>query len=77
MKIKYCLPIVKTNKKTVLKIIEGNQDYDFFEIWLDYIEDLDFDFLKKLIHKHDGKLIFLFRRMNLENIKMDLEKRKK
>lgn len=76
MSVKYCLPIIKTKKAEVLKIILENQKtYDFFEIWLDYVEDLDQDFIEQLVKQYDGRLIFLFRRQNLEKITMPLKKR--
>lgn len=75
MKIKYCLPIVTDSKKQVIERIENNPDYDYFEIWLDYIDDLDELFVKELITKYDGKLVFLFRRLKLEAIKMGIERR--
>lgn len=78
MKQKYCLPILKTKTTEVLKIISENRNhYDFFEIWLDYIKDLNLDFIEALIKRFDGKLILLFRRQNLETPKMSFQKRKK
>ena len=80
MKVKYCLPIIKSKTDEVLKIISENQNsYDFFEVWLDYIENLDEKFMKQLPTKfHDlDKMIFLFRRQNLETPVMDFKKRKK
>lgn len=53
-------------------MIYENPDYDFYEIWLGYIEDLDADFAWKLSEQFNGKLIFLFRKQNLE--KSDIEK---
>src|SRR5437879_2081290 len=77
MKIKYCLPIIKKNKQEVLEMIKNNkQGYDFFEIWLDYITDLDEPFVKQLISDLQEKLLILFRRQQLEEIQMDLQKRK-
>lgn len=76
MKQKYCLPIIKTKNTEVLKIILGKKtSYDFFEVWLDYIKDLNLDFIEALIKRFDGKLIFLFRRQNLEAPKMSFQKR--
>src|SRR5690242_20071511 len=76
MSVKYCLPIIKSKKEEVLKLINENRlGYDFFEIWLDYIKDLDPEFIKNLIKKFDSRLIFLFRRQNLEKITMPLQKR--
>ncbi len=70
--IKYCLPIIKETKDEVLSMISENPDYDFYEIWVSYIKDLDTDFIWNLSQQHNGKLIFLFRKQNLE--KSDLEK---
>ncbi len=71
---KYCLPVIKNAKKEVLKSLKI-KGYDFYEIWLDYIKDLDDKFLVEINKIHSGRLIFLFRRRNLENIKLPLEKR--
>lgn len=76
MKQKYCLPILKTKTTEVLRIISENKiSYDFFEVWLDYIEDVNLDFIKDLNKKFRGKLIFLFRRQSLETPKMNPKKR--
>lgn len=76
MRQKYCLPILKTKTTEVLKVISKNKtSYDFFEVWLDYIEDLNLVFIKNLNKKFRGKLIFLFRRQSLETPKMDPKKR--
>ncbi|MDP3733566.1 MAG: type I 3-dehydroquinate dehydratase, partial [Candidatus Daviesbacteria bacterium] len=77
MKINYCLPIIKEKTTEILRIISDNQNYDFFEIWLDYIKDLNLDFIENLKKQFGPKIIFLFRRKNLENPKMSFEKRKK
>ncbi|HBQ51153.1 TPA: shikimate dehydrogenase [Candidatus Daviesbacteria bacterium] len=77
MKINYCLPIIKSKTGQVLEMISKNQDYDFFEIWLDYIQDLDLNFILDLKNRYGKKIIFLFRRQNLEKPKMGFEKRKK
>lgn len=76
MKTKYCLPIIKTSKKEVLTFLKI-KDYDFYEIWLDYIKDLDEKFIIETCKKFQRRLIFVFRRQNLEKIKLDLEKRQK
>ena len=70
--MKYCLPIIKNTKEEVVNYISGNPDYDFYEIWLSNIEDLDTDFIWKISDQFNGKLIFLFRKQNLK--KSDLEK---
>ena len=75
MQNKFCLPIIKSSKDEVLNQIKNNPDYDYFEIWLDYIENLDIAFVQELIAEYEKKLVFLFRRQNLEHIKMPWEKR--
>lgn len=78
MDIKYCLPIIKDSKKEVLQMINTNlSDYSYFEIWLDYLQDLDTEFIDLLISQYEEKLVFLFRRQNLEGIKMPQDKREK
>jgi 3-dehydroquinate dehydratase I len=72
----YCLPIIKKSKKEVEKILVANKKkYNNFEIWLDYIGNLDLDFIEDLSTIYKGRLVFLFRRLNLEKIKMKIQKR--
>lgn len=76
--MKYCLPIILYTKKAVLEKINQNlSDYSYFEIWLDYIGDLDTEFIDYLISNFEEKLIFLLRRQNLEEIKMNTDQRQK
>ncbi len=76
MTINYCLPIIKKSKSEVLETIDQNRsEFSFFEVWLDYIEDLDIEFIEKLSDELGEKLIFLLRRQNLEQIQMSLQKR--
>lgn len=49
--------------------------YDFIEIWLDYIEDLDKTFLHKLISSYSTKLIFVSRRDKLKAPELSFKKR--
>jgi len=77
MKIHYCLPIIKKTKEEVLETIKMNrQEYDYFEIWLDYVRDVDESFVKHLIADLQEKLLLLFRRQNLEEIHMQENTRK-
>lgn len=74
---KFCLPIIKKNENEILEIIhEHIGDYRYFEIWLDYIENLDIQFISELSTFLKERAIFLFRRKNLEKIKLNLTKRK-
>jgi len=76
MRINYCLPIIKNNKAEIIEIIEKNiSEFQFFEVWLDYVDELDEIFMEKLINLLGERLIVLFRRQKLEAINMDLEKR--
>lgn len=73
-KPKFCIPIVKSSQKEVLETISKNRkNYDYFEVWLDHIEDLDVTFVKTLDKKLGSKLLLLFRRQKLEKPKMSLQ----
>ncbi len=74
MKDKYCLPIIKDSEAGVLAEIKAHEtNYGFFEIWLDYIEDLRAEFLTTLAKEYAGRLVFVFRRKNLEKTKLSLK----
>lgn len=72
--VKYCLPIIKQSKKEVLKSL-NIKGFSLYEFWLDYVRDLDEEFVLNIAKKFKGKIILVFRRQNLESIKMNLEKR--
>ena len=67
---KYCLPIRSATMSGVLEEIRRHNAYDFFEVWLDYIADLDEIFVGKLAQRLGGKLVVVFRRQNLEPMHM-------
>lgn len=74
--IKYCLPIIKPNQDEILATIHANrQEYSYFEVWLDYVENADEAFVKQLTDELGESLIILFRRQQLEPIKMGIEQR--
>lgn len=76
MKINYCLPILKTTKKNVLQTIEKYRDeYDYFEIWLDYVIDFDLVFVAKLRKLLNEKLILVLRRKDLTPTHIDVTTR--
>lgn len=78
MKDKYCLPIIKTNATEVLEMIDQHKDdYGYFEVWLDYIEDLNLDFISDLVNKYPDRIIFVLRRQNLDPVKMPQQQRMK
>ena len=69
--IRYCLPIIERDGSLVPALIERERErYHYFEIWLDYIEDLDLDFVRELCASLGGRGIFLFRRKELEKIRL-------
>lgn len=74
MKINYCLPIIKGSKKEVLNSLKI-KGFNFYEVWLDYMKDLDEKFMLTLAKKFKGKIIFVFRRKNLEPIKLSIDKK--
>jgi len=72
----YCLPIIKFSKSEVLEQIETHQAaYSYFEVWLDYVRDLDEAFVRELTGRLQGQLVVVFRRQGLEAIHMKLEER--
>jgi 3-dehydroquinate dehydratase I len=76
MTIPYCLPIIKNTRQDIIQTIEANiADYQFVEVWLDYVDDLDETFVKNLVNSYGGKLILLFRRQKLETPIMAQEER--
>jgi len=75
MKSKYCLPIIKKTQSEVLSDVKTNDaNYGFFEVWLDYVDDLNPEFLLNLLNEYEGRLVFVFRRQNLERSRLSLEK---
>lgn len=78
MKPNYCLPIIKPQKTQVIEVIRENlEDYHYFEVWLDYVENADGAFIEQLIALLDSRLVVTFRRQNLEAPIMDAEKRQR
>lgn len=73
---KYCLPIIKNSQKDILKTIHANiNEYHYFEIWIDYINSLNNKFIKEVKKLLNDRLIIVFRRLNLEPIHLELNKR--
>ncbi|HVA96752.1 MAG TPA: type I 3-dehydroquinate dehydratase [Candidatus Acidoferrales bacterium] len=76
MQINYCLPIIKKSKQEVLDVIEKNRnEYQYLEIWLDPIKDLDTQFIDRLTYMLQDKLIVLFSRGNKIKTQMTHEKK--
>ncbi len=73
----FCLPIRAASLEEAKRTISANVDkYAYFELWLDYLDGvLDSD-LTSLISLYPTNLIFLFRRHELEPIKMELDRRR-
>lgn len=69
----YCLPIIESAKTTVLDTIRANlDDYKYFEVWFDYVENADKALLNELTSLLGDRLIVTFRRQQLENPVMEL-----
>lgn len=78
MKDKYCLPIINPDLGEIRRKIEASEpDYGYFEIWVDYIEGFEAGSLISLIDEYPGRIVVVFRRQNLEPIKMPAEQRLK
>lgn len=73
---RYCLPIIKRTKGDVQVAIQENLDrYRFFEVWIDYISDLDTNFVASLVGLYPHRLIIVSRRQNLEQTKIPAQMR--
>ncbi len=74
--ISYCLPIQKNTCEEVRQTIDSFVGtYDFFEVWLDQLVDLDDAFVNELVEWLGERLILLFRRPWLEPVAMAMLKR--
>ena len=74
--IRYCLPIVTAEPARAVKIVDENcSRFEYFEFWLDYLEDGALRLVEEMSFRLGEKAIFLLRRHKLENIRMPLEKR--
>jgi 3-dehydroquinate dehydratase type I len=73
---KYCLPILKRTKSDVQATIHDNLErYRFFEVWLDYITDIDVGFAASLVGLYPHRLIMVSRRQNFEPTKISTDMR--
>lgn len=78
MQRNYCLPIIKSDPSEIQAIIRDNLDnYQFFEVWLDYVDNLEESFVQELVQQLSGQLVVLFRRQNLEPIHLPIDERKR
>ena len=76
MKYPYCLPIIKSSKEEIVAIIQQHKnDYAYFEVWLDFIDELDTAFLKRLQTDLSERLVVVFRRLQLASTKMSSTQR--
>ena len=74
MTIRYCLPIIESRQSRVLEVIQAYEgEYDLFEVWLDYIQDLAPHFVVELERILGERGIILFRRRELEAPKLSSE----
>ena len=78
MKINYCLPIIKNNKREVFDFVKKyRNEYEYLEIWLDPIKDIDIPFVDKLIYMLQDKLILLFHRGSEIKTQISTEQKRK
>lgn len=73
---RFCLPIIKTRKQDVLTLLkEYAPKYRFLEVWLDYLPDVDPDWVTSLVGSYPNQLVFVLRRQPPEAMKMSFEDR--
>ena len=63
-------------KQEVLAVVDRYEaSYGFFEVWLDYVRDLDVGFVRELVARLQGRLVVVFRRQDLAPMEMKLDAR--
>lgn len=73
---RYCLPIMKKTRAEVSSTIEENLNrFRYFEVWLDYITDIDPGFAASLVGLYPHRLIMVLRRQRFETQKISKEMR--
>lgn len=76
MEPNYCLPIMKADKSEILDLINASLGlYTYFEVWLDYVDDLDDGFIRQLIDLLGHRLVVTTRRQELKPPLMDPSRR--
>lgn len=70
----FCLPIIEEDVGDIDKRIRTSAGYSYYEIWLDYIRDLDSRWLDKISKQYPQSLIFLLRRKELEQPQLSAER---
>ena len=77
-RVEFCLPILSTAWHGVEDAVSANREaYGYFEVWLDYLDDLRVEALEQLGSVLGGRLIVLFRRQRLEPIRMPAGERQR
>jgi 3-dehydroquinate dehydratase-1 len=67
---------MRPSRAEVLETVSKHEaDYGFLEVWLDYVEDLDDALVRSLAKRLGGRLVVVFRRLQLKPIHMPLERR--
>ena len=75
--MKKCLPLCVSDLSVVRSSIEKyREQFDLFELWLDYLEPLELSKVKEFASEESSELLLLFRRKNLEPTKARLEQRR-
>jgi 3-dehydroquinate dehydratase-1 len=73
---KYCLPIILSSRSDVQQTIQDNLSrYRFFEVWIDYIEDIDVGFAASLVGLYPHRIIIVSRRQNSAPTKLPAQMR--
>jgi 3-dehydroquinate dehydratase I len=75
---RFCLPIIGASKAEILRTIDGAESrFECFEVWLDYVEGLDPEFVTSLVERYGERMIFVFRRLSLAPTLMDASLRER
>lgn len=70
----YCLPIVCASVKDIEVTIEENVNtFQYFEIWVDYLDTFEPDKIAKLVSLYPGRLIIVLRRKLLAPVQLSFD----
>lgn len=70
------MPLMLASEKAIDNRIRRHSNrYKYFEIWIEYLDDAELNSLLRLIKRYPNRIIVVFRRLNLERMKVSLERR--
>lgn len=74
--LKFCRPLISdTVSDLITKINSTDSQYQYLEVWIDYLADINLENFHKILNASKKEIILLTRRKNLEEPKLTKNKR--